>query len=349
MRQILLVGGAGFIGTAVATEFGESSVTIFDNFSAVSHSDRTIKKAVSSPVEIVVGDVSNPGDVGGLFGSGMPEDIVYLAAETGTGRSLGNCTLNAHVNTVGLATMLDAISAGGVMPRSIVLASTRAVYGEGPYMNSTTGQVVYPDQRTNKQLSSRNFEFSGLDPLNMDGDKHRPNPCNIYGATKLSQEHMLRVWSAAHGVNCSVVRFQNVYGPGQSLTNPYTGILIHFIKQVVSGVPIEVYENGGITRDFVHVTDAAKLLVRCIGRTEGLGLYDCGSGNRTSLEDVAKYLSEIGRSCSPEKVDKYRLGDVRHACADISSAASDLDWSPQIDLKDGLEGLYVSVNEQLIK
>jgi len=347
MRKNLIVGGAGFIGTALAKSLDEETVTVFDNFSSVCHSDFSIKEAVRSEVEVVVGDVTNKDSVTTLFEAGAPENVFYLAAETGTGRSLTNCGLNATVNTVGIANFLDIMAVLPTKPKYVALTSTRAVYGEGPYSNSDS-KVVYPDQRGVSELEKFQFEFSDLHPLKVDGSVHQSNPCNVYGATKLSQEHLLRVWATSYEVPYSIVRYQNVYGAGQSLTNPYTGILIHFIKQILSKSTVEVYEQGGITRDFIHVLDAANLLKRCSEVKPMDAIFDCGSGVRVDLEQVAGTLCEIGNSRKPVRVNKYRLGDVRHACADITSARNIIDWAPTVDLTDGLNDLFKSAKERLV-
>ncbi len=347
MREHLLIGGAGFIGSALSRKLGEANVTIFDNFSPVSHSDESIKESLTSDAEFVVGSVCSADDLDDLFAQGVPKTLVYLAAETGTGRSLRNCALNARVNTLGIATTLDALSRQSTMPEKIILSSTRAVYGEGPYLNSTTNSVVYPKQRTMESLEAMQFDFPGLEPLSMNGSLHFPNPSNIYGSTKLSQEHLLDNWASSFGVPTCTFRLQNVYGAGQSLTNPYTGVLIHFIKQARAKETVEIYENGGITRDFVHVEDVASLLAEAACNGDRTGLYDCGSGDRVELERIAAMLCEIGGAPRPIRNDKFRLGDVRHACADLQPVEADFAWRPAVNIKDGLDDLYKWVSEKL--
>ncbi|MFK8078822.1 MAG: NAD-dependent epimerase/dehydratase family protein [Granulosicoccus sp.] len=347
MRENLLIGGAGFIGKALASRLGEKSVTVFDCFASVSHDDHSIREMLSSEAELVVGDVCSTDSLDALFENGVPDTLVYLAAETGTGRSLRNCALNARVNTLGLANTLDALSRLSKMPRKIVLTSTRAVYGEGPYQNTETGTVVYPRQRTSADLEKHEFNFPGLQSLDMNASVHFPNPSNIYGATKMSQEHLLTSWCDAFDIPAHIFRLQNVYGAGQSLTNPYTGVLIHFIKQAMGKHPVEIFENGGITRDFVHVEDVAALLAAAAQGSPPTDVFDCGSGDRVELEAVASALCTLGKAPMPVRTNAYRLGDVRHACADLSPVKAHFDWAPAVSLDDGLSDLYRWVSDKL--
>lgn len=349
MRKHLIIGGAGFIGKELANQLGDSSVTVFDNFASVSHDDSSIREMLSTDVELVVGDVCSPDSLDTLFADGVPESLTYLAAETGTGRSLHNCALNARVNTLGLANTLDALSKIEQKPGKIILSSTRAVYGEGPYEQLSDNSIAYPTQRSNEMLSQQKFEFEGLKPLPMCAAKHFPNPSNIYGATKMSQEHLLNSWCTAFNVPVHIFRLQNVYGAGQSLTNPYTGVLIHFIKQAMNKSPVEIFENGGITRDFVHVADVAALLCEAAEQNAAQGIFDCGSGDRVELEMVASTLCQLGASPIPTRNSSYRLGDVRHACADLAPVREHFSWEPKVGLDDGLADLYSWVSAKLKK
>lgn len=343
----LIIGGAGFIGSSLVPALGANKIVVFDNFSPVVHGAASIKAFTELGADFVVGDVTDRSSVDSFFEErGVPKSIVYLAAETGTGRSLENCSLNARVNTLGLATVLDSLTASRKLPERIVLSSTRAVYGEGPYQNES-GMTVFPDQRSSQDLEAQRFEYEGLRPLAMDASAYTPKPINIYGSTKLSQEHMLQNWTSAFGVPLYVFRLQNVYGAGQSLTNPYTGVLIHFIKQSLASKSVQIFENGGITRDFVHVKDVTALLALAAQGNGAPGLYDCGSGERVELEHVAIELAKIGGSPLPTRCNSYRYGDVRHACAAIERTMHAFDWLPRIPLQDGLSELYRFVSAKL--
>lgn len=343
----LLVGGAGFIGSTLVRELGPENTVVFDNFSPIVHTAESVRVFTQLGTDFVVGDVTDRGCVADFLGErGAPRTLVYLAAETGTGRSLENCTLNARVNTLGLATLLDAFSSLNAMPERIVLTSTRAVYGEGPY-EAQGGKVVYPRSRALSELESGSFEFDGLKPLAMDAELHFPKPMNVYGATKLSQENLLQSWAAAFDIPLYIFRLQNVYGAGQSLSNPYTGVLIHFIKQCIAGEPIQIFENGGITRDFVHVEDVAALLARAANGRGRPGTYDCGSGERIELEDVAAKLAQLDNAPPLERTNQYRRGDVRHAAASITRTIDEFGWRPKVSLDAGLSTLSRFVHSRV--
>lgn len=338
MKKTLIIGGAGFIGTRFIRDFGTDDVTVFDNLSPIVHNQSSIADFIASCVEFVPGDTTLPEDVAGLFETGIPENLILLAAETGTGRSLQNCTLNSRVNLLGVALILDEFTRRGQMPKRIVLTSSRAVYGEGPYSNSS-GEIVYPDQREEADLKAGRFEFDGLTPRKMNARENLPNPSNIYGSTKLAQENLVRNWARSFGVPAYILRLQNVYGAGQSLTNPYTGVLIHFLRNLSNGEPVQIYENGGITRDFVHVGDIASAINAAITLNAPAGIYDIGSGTRLTLEEVAGEICALTGGPQPKFCDLYRLGDVRHAAADISAAQSELSFTPSVSLADGLREL----------
>lgn len=339
MAEYLLVGGAGFIGSALIHKLGEDGVQVMDNFSPIIHDQNSVKDFIATGVDFIVGDVVSRDDIEHVLKDGAPKILVYLAAETGTGRSLYNCSLNARVNTLGLANVLDAMAARETFPERIVLTSTRAVYGEGPYRDLATGDTVYPLQRDKAALAADHFDFEGLAPLKMNCSAHTPNPNNIYGTTKLSQEHLLLNWASSFDVPLHIFRLQNVYGAGQSLTNPYTGVLIHFIKRAMANESTDIYENGGITRDFVHVDDVATLLAKAVKGDGPAGSYDCGSGVREELSNVAALIASCSSGPPPVLTNRYRLGDVRHACADITRIMADFDWSPQVSLEDGIADL----------
>jgi len=338
MKKTLIIGGAGFIGTQLMQRHGIEDVTVFDNLSPIVHNQASIYDFIAARVDFIAGDVTSPDDVTALFEHGVPENLVLLAAETGTGRSLTNCALNTRVNALGNALVLDALAALEQFPKRVVLTSSRAVYGEGPYQTQD-GNVIYPAQRTEADLTRGVFEFDGLDPLAMSAGKHLPNPSNIYGTTKLCQENMVRNWAQSFNVDAHILRLQNVYGAGQSLTNPYTGVLIHFLRMLSQKQAVKIYENGGITRDFVHVRDVVDAIELTLSTDVPPGTYDIGSGERLALEQVAKNICELTGGPAPQFCDLYRLGDVRHAAADITAAKSVLNWTPKVDLKDGLSEL----------
>jgi len=348
MKQFLLIGGAGFIGSELQKVIDPRTITVYDKFTSISHSTNTLRQSANSGAEVVVGDVCNRDDVESFVRtSPAPEGLLYLAAETGTGRSLYNCHLNANVNVAGLANVLDMLAKYEKFPKRIVLTSTRAVYGEGPYRNKDTSEIYYPAPRSRAQLDAGTFEFPNSAPIAANASQHTPRPVNVYGSTKLAQEHLLLNWAQSFGIPLYIFRLQNVYGAGQSLSNPYTGVLIHFIRQLKAGNSIHIFEKGGITRDFVHVSDVARLLKLGLLGDGTPGIYDCGSATRVALEDVAEILRKIVDGPPIICTTEYRLGDVRHATADITETLRHFNWQPEISLTSGLEDLFSWAYSQL--
>ena len=184
---------------------------------------------------------------------------MHLAAETGTAQSLTESSRHSLVNVVGTTRMLDAFGASGRRPGHVVLTSSRAVYGEGTWLRSD-GTSYRPGQRTHEQLARGQWDFPDSVPVPSRADRTEPAPSSVYGATKLAQEHILAAWAGAHDVRLSTLRLQNVYGPGQSLTNPYTGIVSLFSRLARDGASIPLYEDGEITRDFVYILDVVSAL-----------------------------------------------------------------------------------------
>ncbi len=346
MKETLVIGGAGFIGSRFLHDFGCDDVSVFDNLSSVVHSPQSVQNLMATDVDFIHGDITALTDIRALFARGVPENLILLAAETGTGRSLQNCALNSGVNVMGTALVLDELSRLGHFPKRVILTSSRAIYGEGPYRHNDTGALHYPAQRSAADLRAGRFGFDGLTSLAMNAQAHLPNPSNIYGTTKLCQENLLRNWAQSFQVDAYILRLQNVYGAGQSLTNPYTGVLIQFLHHITQNRPVQIYENGGITRDFVHVSDVTRAIQHALTGVGAPGIYDIGSGQRKTLFAVAEALCDLSGGPLPERCDQYRLGDVRHAVADISAAQAKLGWTPEISLQEGLAELITFFADQ---
>lgn len=341
--EYLVIGGAGFIGLETIKFMTSSDVVIFDNFSSLVHDQHSFERVTNLKHPIHVGDVRRRCDVADLLDRyGVPRVIIHLAAETGTGRSLHNCHLNSHVNVLGLSNVLDEISSRNAFPEKIILTSTRAVYGEGPYID-LNDKIHYPTQRSKYDLINGKFTYDCLSPLKVDAQIHSPAPINVYGVTKLAQENLLKVWCNSFDVDFTIFRLQNVYGAGQALSNPYTGILLHFVREALAGRSIEIYENGEITRDFIHVTDVAKLLSSAAIGEGHTGLFDCGSGERVHLFNIATRIASILNAPIPKPSNKFRIGDVLHAAASIQRTSSLFDWVPNRNIDDGLSELITYI------
>ena len=303
--------------------------------------------ALDDRVELVVGDVSDPGAWDDLLGRVRPSAVLHLAAETGTAQSLTESTRHAQVNVVGTTTMLDALVRHDALPERIVLSSSRAVYGEGAWSDAS-GELTYPGQRGVRMLEAGQWDFPGRTAVPVSATRVRPSPTSVYGATKLAQENVLTSWCLAMNVAPVMFRLQNVYGPGQSLTNPYTGIVSFFAQHAKSGKVIPVYEDGDIVRDFVFIDDVVSALVQGVlhsGPTTDP--YDIGSGEGTSILRLAELIAAHYGAPTPTVTGAYRNGDVRHASCDITDAVAALDWRPGVMVESGVRRLCDFIDEVL--
>jgi dTDP-L-rhamnose 4-epimerase len=292
---------------------------------------------------LFTGDVTHAPDWDAVLRLFRPSQIVHLAAETGTGQSLSQATRHGSVNVVGTTQLLDALSRAKLVPEQLVLASSRAVYGEGAWQ--TGAHIFYPPPRSHAQLLAGVWDPRGPNgdtaaPLPSRASHTEPRPSNIYAATKLAQEHMLTAWAAAHDTPVSILRLQNVYGPGQSLINSYTGIVSLFARLAREHVQLEVYEDGRIVRDFVFIDDVVDALFAAVATpaTEPRCL-DVGSGAATTIHELALKIAAVCDAPDPIVVPKFRDGDVRAASCAIEPAMSELGWHPKWNLQDGLHAL----------
>ncbi|MBB2957375.1 NAD-dependent epimerase/dehydratase family protein [Pseudoclavibacter helvolus] len=348
MSTCLITGGAGFIGTALSTRLPEhfDRVVASDNLHPQIHPSAERPAALDERVEFVQGDVTVPADWDRLLADVKPDVVIHLAAETGTGQSLLEASRHARVNVVGTTEMLDAFVRADALPKKIVLTSSRAVYGEGAWADDE-GAVSYPGQRSAAMLERGEWDFPGLSALPFLSSRVEPRPTSVYGATKLAQEHILSSWCLSLGVTPVLFRLQNVYGPGQSLINPYTGIVSFFAQQAKAGKTIPVYEDGEIVRDFVFIDDVADALVSGVLTSgENKHAYDIGSGEGTSVLALAQLIANFYGAPAPVINGKFRNGDVRHASCDIAEAEEALSWQPKVMVDAGVRQLCTWIDAQ---
>jgi dTDP-L-rhamnose 4-epimerase len=279
-----------------------------------------------------------------------PNIVIHLAAETGTGQSADLPARYADVNIMGTAYLIEAMRATPFPPRRVILAATRAVYGEGAYLNES-GSIVVPAPRQNSDMAAGRF-----DPLDSNGKYLRAIPTpetvplcpgSVYGSTKLMQEYLLQQTPSPW--DYVILRLQNVYGPGQSLLNPYTGVLSIFCQQAMEGKTLNIYEDGEIVRDFVFVDDVVRAFVNsCEIDIAGGKIINIGTGKPTTIALTARMiLSGLGLHEDMFKISgSFRNGDIRHAVSDITLASSVLGWLPQVSIKEGIGSLVEWVKSE---
>ena len=353
-RVCIVTGGAGFIGCAISAGLAAK----FDRVIAVDmlhpqvHALPQRPAALAAGVELIHADITYPDTWNALLASTTPDTVVHLAAETGTGQSLTESARHTHTNVTGTAVMLDAFVRGGVAPRRIVLSSSRAVYGEGAWRADTDGHITYPGARTPGQLSAAQWDFTGLTAMPSEASVTRPAPVSVYGATKLAQEHVLTAWAGAYGVELAILRLQNVYGPGQSLTNAYTGIVTLFCRLARSGQSIPLYEDGRIIRDFVLINDVADALLAAIDLDVAIPVaVDIGTGRASSIAELAQTIAAHYDAPSPHVCGRFRLGDVRYAACKVQAADVLLGWSARTNIAEGLVQLaeWIESHSELLR
>jgi dTDP-L-rhamnose 4-epimerase len=336
-ETMIITGGAGFIGCATAARLTswEGEIVAIDNMHPQVHVTQDRPENLPDRVELIVADVRDSSLWDDILAKYRPSVVLHFAAETGTGQSLTEANRHASVNVVGTTQMLDAFTRAGILPDHIVLSSSRAVYGEGAWRNAS-GEVFYPLVRSHEQLERNEWDFVSegrvAAPLPHRASEIFPNPSSIYGATKLAQEHVLRAWAAAMKVPATIFRFQNVYGPGQSPFNPYTGIINLFHRIAYGGGAIEIYEDGQIGRDFVFIDDVVDAICAAVERpVSGVRLLDVGSGVPTTIADAARHIADLHGAPDPVICGKFRDGDVRWAVANVDDLDAQLGVRAQTD------------------
>nr|WP_112529561.1 NAD-dependent epimerase/dehydratase family protein [Phyllobacterium sp. P30BS-XVII] len=337
----LVTGGAGFIGCAISSQLAKlyDRVIVVDNLHPQIHMSKRRPDALYKSVELLVADITEPKTWDSLLSDCSPETVIHLAAETGTGQSFSEASRHSHTNVTGTTMMLDAFLRHDRLPKRIVLASSRAVYGEGAWQSFECNTVFYPGQRSREQLAASKWDFDG-EPLPMQAGYVRPSPVSVYGATKLAQEHILASWCNASGSELMILRLQNVFGPGQSLINPYTGIVSLFCRMGKEGKSIPLYEDGMMLRDFVLIDDVAAALIMAAHKPGIMeGVIDIGGGIPVTVKDLAKQIAEIYAAPEPHLSGDYRYGDVRHAFSKAQNTGKGLGWEPKASLQNGLRSL----------
>lgn len=343
--NILITGGAGFIGSALSLKLIENkhNVTVLDNLSTQIHGENPeesgLFQKIKGKVDFIKGDVRNSEDW--VKAIQNQDAVVHLAAETGTGQSMYEIERYVDVNSKGTAIFLDYLANNTNEVKKVIIASSRSIYGEGKYVDSR-GNFYYPESRSSMQMSNKQFEpeIEGeiLKAVPTD-ETSTIHPISIYGITKQVQEQLVLNVCQSIGKAAVSLRFQNVYGPGQSLTNPYTGILSVFSNLILNKKPINIFEDGLESRDFVYIDDVVNSIsLSLFSDNANNKSYNVGTGKATTVLEVAKILQQCYSIEVPTTISgNYRLGDIRHNFADISKIKSDLGWIPETNIKQGLK------------
>jgi dTDP-L-rhamnose 4-epimerase len=344
MKCILVTGGAGFIGSQLAAELLREGyrVRALDSLVGQVHGEATRPEYLASEVELQVGDVRDPAAVRrALVGI---DAVVHFAARVGVGQSMYETQEYVSANSLGTAVLLDALTETGV--EKLLVASSMSIYGEGLYT------PVQPLERTTEDLEANRW-----DPLGPEGEAVTPvatpesKPAatsSVYALTKYDQERLCLVLGEANRIPTVALRFFNVYGPHQALSNPYTGVLAIFAARLLNNRPPLVFEDGLQRRDFVSVHDVARACRLALEREDARGVaINIGSGESITVLALAQRLSRVlGSGIEPEVGGMFRLGDIRHCFADIGLAERMLGYRPQVSLEEGLEEIAAWLEHQ---
>lgn len=361
MRNILISGGAGFIGSNIAHKLVNQgyNVVVLDNLSPQIHTDNPDKNSplycsIKDRVHFIKGSVTSKADwLKALEGV---EAVIHLAAETGTGQSMYEIEKYVNVNIGGTAILLDLLTNIPHHVKRVIVAESRAIYGEGRYWSDELNTYVYPLERSDEAMNQRDFEvkYSGCSqPLKLVAttEDSAIHPNSVYGITKQIQGQLVHLVCKSIGIESVSFRYQNVYGPGQSLSNPYTGILSIFSTRIKNGNSINIFEDGRESRDFVYIDDVVDATI--LGLTaQGVSGYafNIGTGVATDVLTVANTLKKYYGIDVPVTISgNYRLGDIRHNYADITLARNLLKFVPRWSFEQGISKFVEWVNEQDVR
>jgi dTDP-L-rhamnose 4-epimerase len=343
--KILITGGAGFIGSYLTNLLYNEGHQVFviDNLSKQVHGKEKTKsflyQTIIDKADFFEEDILTSKSLNSLIGK--VDCIVHLAAETGTGQSMYDISNYVRTNSLGTSKILESLVKNKNTVKKFILASSRAVYGEGKYSCLEHG-IVYPVARRIEDMRKGDFECkcpicnNEVTALATDEDSII-FPQSIYGITKFNQEQLVK--SVCNSINLpySIFRFQNVYGNGQSLNNPYTGILAIFCKLLLENKEINVFEDGLESRDFIHVTDITKAIYLDLKSHQNFQTYNVGSGKRTTVIEIVHMLEERIISTAKHRISgAFRLGDIRHNYADVTNISKLLGFTQSIKLDDGI-------------
>ena len=351
-RQVLITGGAGFVGSHLADGLLRAGhrVRILDDLTPQVHQDGS-PDYLSPKVELVVGDVRDPNRLREvLFGVDV---IFHFAATVGVGQSMYEISRYMSINTQGTAELLQALLDTKHIPEKLIVASSMSIYGEGQYVCSVCGKAAFPPVRPVSQLRDGQWEVhctacSGVlvpQPTN----EKKPSEINsIYALSKRDQEELCLIYGRTYGVPVTALRFFNIYGTRQALSNPYTGVAAIFAARLINNQAPLVFEDGEQMRDFVSVHDIVRANMLAMERSESNGeVINVGCGRPIKIRRVAEILAAaLGKDIEPVITQKYRAGDIRHCYADLTKARKLLGYEPQVTHEEGFRELAAWLADQ---
>jgi dTDP-L-rhamnose 4-epimerase len=339
-KRILITGGAGFVGSHTADALLEAGheVCIYDNLTSQVHAGGT--SYIPNGANFVLGDVR---DLGKLASVVRNADVIFhFAAAVGVGQSMYCIADYISTNTLGTANLLQAVLDTRSEPEKIVVASSMSIYGEGKYLCMRCGEVA-PPPRPPEQLKQKAWETlcpvcgEVLKPVPTSEDK--PLQCtSIYALSKKDQEEMSLLFGRTYQVPVVALRYFNIYGTRQSLSNPYTGVAAIFASRIMNGKPPVIFEDGRQMRDFSSIHDVVQANLLAMEKSDADGkAVNIGSGTPVTISQVAAEVQSRSRMRVPVEITgKYRAGDVRHCYGDISAAAELLGYTPRWSMSDGM-------------
>ncbi|WP_029586321.1 NAD-dependent epimerase/dehydratase family protein [Bradyrhizobium sp. URHD0069] len=351
MARVLITGGAGFIGSHAADTLLSAGyeVRLLDNLTTQVHGTSRKPPVYLNPeAELSIGDVTDPLALDRAL-RGV-DKVLHLASAVGVGQSMYDMVSYVHTNEVGTATLLEALAKRPVA--RLVVASSMSIYGEGLCQDGSKA-LVDPSERSSQQLRNRRWELQDenggpLTPLPTPETK-QPTLSSVYALNKYAQERLCLMVGKAYGIPTAALRFFNVYGQRQALSNPYTGVLAIFAARLRNGRSPMVFEDGLQRRDFVHVLDVANACRLALESEHNGEVFNIGSGQSRSILSVASDLARVmdRRDLKPLITGKYRVGDIRHCFADIEKSHRLLKFSPRIEFTCGLEELADYLADQI--
>jgi len=344
--KVLVTGGAGFIGSHTVDLLIDKGfdVVILDNLEPQVHGNQK-PNYLNPKAEFVLGDITNSDTWRNVLRN--VDAVVHLAAMVGVGQSMYQPVRYLDVNTIGTAKFYETLLKNSLIRKKIqkiIIASSMSIYGEGAYRCKKCG-IVYPSLRSKQQLDKKDWEIhcpncgEYTKPIPTNEDKP-PLNLSTYAPSKYDQEKMSLNYGVALKIPTAALRYFNVFGPRQSLSNPYTGVCAIFSSRIKNNNSPIIYEDGKQTRDFIYVEDIARANILCLEKFNGVDSFNVGSGNSVNILKIAKILIELyDTNVEPKITGEFRVGDVRHAFGDVTKIKKELGFMAKISLKEGFKNL----------